>query len=278
VRILRARRSKTTTAQWCLEPEIPPPEINYNQEAAKDAAQYVRRFKENACLRELPFLMRTAGLSPRSVLLDYGCGLGRLAYAATKYLTLEGSYFGYEPEPGALAFLRRAYAGRSNFTFGGRPLPRDEDYVAIGRDERRAGGTPAIEVDLTSFVTRPIEIQWSCSVFTHMWRESIVRVLSSISHVLAPGALCVNTWLCIDDFAAFVLRCGVADRELPFRVNGAWVYSEDNPLVCTAYELSTVRDIYKCAGHEIVEILWGSWTGRDNGVIYQDIIISRPFS
>ena len=79
----------------------------------------------------------------------------------------------------------------------------------------------------------------------------------------------------MDEFADYALRCGVADRTLPFRINGALSSSEDNPLTCTAYELSTVKQIYRDAGHEIVDILFGSWAGRDNGVTYQDIVISK---
>jgi SAM-dependent methyltransferase len=268
VRLLRTRPKPLL-----LEPEIPPPAINYNQSAAVDAAEYVRQFKTDACLRELPFLMRM-GLGPSSAMLDYGCGLGRLAYAASKYLSPEGSYFGYEPNPVALAFLKGAYAGRANFSFAGRTLRRDEDYVAIERREARDGGDAAGEIDL-SFVRRPLTVQWSCSVFTHMWVDPIVNVLKSIGPALAPGAVCVNTWLCIDEFAAYALRCGVADRALPHQVNRAYTYSQTNPLVCTAYDLSTVREIYARADHDIVDILWGSWSGRDNGVTYQDIVVSK---
>ena len=271
VRLLRTRPKPPT-----LEPEIPSAAINYNQSATDDPTDYVRQFKADACLRELPFLMRM-GLTPNSVLLDYGCGLGRLAYAASKYLAPEGSYYGYEPNPTALLFLRRAYADRANFSFAGRTLRRDEDYVAIERHEARDGGDAAGALDL-SFVSRPLTVQWSCSVFTHMWVDPIVNVLKTIRPALGSEGISVNTWLCIDDFAAYALRCGVADRALPHRVNGAYTYSETNPLVCTAYDLPTMREIYARAGHNIVDILWGSWSGRDNGVTYQDIVVSKRMS
>jgi SAM-dependent methyltransferase len=258
------------------EPGIPPPEINYNQANSGNPEEYVLEFKRSACLRELPFLMRIAGLTPVSAVLDYGCGLGRIAYAASKYLAGEGAYYGYEPNQRALAFLKQAYADRQNFFFAGESLRVDEDYVAVTLGETPAGGTSAKDLDLTRFVDRSIDVQWSCSVFTHMWPDPIGAVLRNIVKVLGVRGLCVNTWLCVDEFAAYALRCGMADRQLPYRVNGALTYSQSNPLVCTAYELSAVRDIYARAGHLIEDILWGSWSGRDNGVIYQDIIISRP--
>jgi SAM-dependent methyltransferase len=266
---------RTPTPPMTLEPEIPPHEINYNHGALADPVAYAREFKERACLRELPFLMRH-GLTPSSALLDYGCGLGRLAYAASKYLGEDGGYYGYEPNPTALAFLKNAYAPRRNFHFDGRPLRLEEDYVAIELKQPRVSGAVAGDIDLSSLVDRPIDVQWTCSVFTHMWIDPIVTVLRSVNRVMAPDGVCVNTWLCVDDFAAYSMRCGLSDRQLPIRINGALTYSEHNPLVCVAYELPTVQEIYRRAGHKILDILWGSWSGRDNGVIFIDIIVSKP--
>jgi hypothetical protein len=36
-----------------------------------------------------------------------------------------------------------------------------------------------------------------------------------------------------------------------------------------------MEDIYRRAGHEIVEIRFGSWSGRENNVSYQDIVVSK---
>jgi SAM-dependent methyltransferase len=259
-----------------FEREIPPLEINYNQRSAKSRAEYAREFKHDACLKELPFLVQRANLSSGSSILDYGCGFGRLAYAASKYLNSEGCFFGYEINPTALAFLGRAYADSPNFHFGGNILRRSENYIAIKEHTGSDDGARADDIDLRGLVKGQVDAQWSHSVFTHMWIEPIIATLKSVNAVLAPDALCINTWLIVDDYAAYVLRCGMADRELPHRVNGAYTYSVDNPLMCTGYGLDTMIDIYDRAGHEIIEILWGSWAGRENNVTYQDIVISRP--
>jgi SAM-dependent methyltransferase len=258
-----------------LELEIPPRSINYNQGRSGGRAGYVHQFKNDACLKELPFLIQRCGLSPNSALLDYGCGFGRLAYAASRYLAEDGSYFGYEPNQTALKFLKQAYGNRKNFAFAGQELPYEEDYIAVRSADARSSGVAPTAMDLTNLVTRPLRAQWTSSVFSHMWIDPIVHVLRSIRELLEPDGVCVNTWLCIDDFAAYVLRCGLADRTFPYRINGAWTTTDYNPLACTAYELGTVREIYERAGHVIEDILWGSWSGRENGVTYLDVIISR---
>jgi SAM-dependent methyltransferase len=255
---------------------IPPPEINFNQNERSSLDSYVDVFRRDACIRLLPFLMNHAGLTPGGSILDYGCGLGRLAYAASHFLTQDGAYFGYEPNQDALRFLKSAYSDLSNFHFGGAQLTKTADYIAVKENRGNPEGIEATDVDIADLVNRSIDVQFSSSVFTHMWMEPIIGVLQQFTKLLSIQGTCVNTWLIIDDFAAYTLRCGVADRKLPFKINGAWTYLEENPLMCTAYELKDVEAVYAAAGHKIEAILWGSWSGRDNGTTYQDIVISRP--
>jgi SAM-dependent methyltransferase len=258
-----------------FEPEIPSPALNYNQAPSRTLAGYVDEFKRDACLKELPFLI-DLGLRKDSVLFDYGCGLGRLGYAASKYLSTTGSYIGYEPNREALSFLKSAYKSRENFKFYGDELPLDEDYVALQSGQSRQGGKRSIDILPQSYVGRIVDFQYSSSVMTHMWIDSISRLLENLNFIVRPAGLCVNTWLIIDEFARYALDCNMADRRLPYKVNKAYTYSTTNPLICTAYEWADVRDAYDKAGHEIRKILWGSWSGRGNGVHYQDIVISLP--
>jgi SAM-dependent methyltransferase len=262
------------TALPKLDHRIPPPEINYNQQVG-DPESYARVYKAQACLKELPFLIRTGGLTPASTLFDYGCGLGRIAFAASNFLDT-GHYYGYEPSPEALGFLKSAYADRSNFHFHGDVLRTDTDYVAVHQARERQNGILPEAIDLGSFLDRPLDLQYSHSVFTHMWQPAIVHMLKQFKQSMRPGAPCVNTWLIVDDFAAYAGRCGLTDRPLDQKINGAWSYGPTNPLMWVAYDLNDVREMYAAAGHEIVEIFWGSWSGRDNGVTFIDIVVSRP--
>src|SRR5271156_1187980 len=176
-----------------LEPEIPPPALNYNQSPSRNLAQYVANFKEGACLKELPFLIKL-GLRKDSVLFDHGCGLGRLAYAASKFLTESGRYIGYEPNSKALSFLKEAYGKRSNFSFYGDPLASDEDYIAMKFRDVRAGGKKSLDISPQQYVGKIVDIQYSSSVLTHMWLDAISRLLVNFNDVVKPGGLCINTW------------------------------------------------------------------------------------
>src|SRR5262249_31757354 len=99
-----ARRSGT------LDRRIPAPSINYNIEATSSLAQYQRRFIEDACLKELPGLLEIVAYRNDQLsftMFDYGCGLGRMAYAFTNYFGSETTrrYVGYEIHPKAYRFL-----------------------------------------------------------------------------------------------------------------------------------------------------------------------------
>jgi len=294
---IKARREKRKLlAEFAAESRkdnfdrrIPPPDINYNQLPSSSYQQYHRDFVSQSVLRELPELLKLAAFSELSsdfTMLDYGCGLGRLAFAFTNFFgKLESRhYFGYEIHPTAYAFLSEAYRDFPNITLISDPLSLRDSYVEIHHGA--ASSVPdserisASQVKLHDRIKQKLDLQFSHSVFTHMYREPIVNILREFTEMLKPDAICVNTWFIVDEFAQSALRCGLADRELPFefKEDGFYTYLKDNPLMCTAYKLEALRAIYASAGHEIVDIRWGTWSGRlpTQQISYQDLVISKP--
>ncbi|HEY1549764.1 MAG TPA: hypothetical protein VGG28_18175 [Kofleriaceae bacterium] len=281
------RQWRAARASGSLDRRLPAPAINYNISATSSLDEYRREFISTACLRELPNLLQLAGYrrdQPELALFDYGCGLGRLAYAFTNYFGTDASrrYVGYEVVPAAYEFLKDAYADYANATFFTDRIAVDESYVELQRSKTVDASSRVSfrSTDLAGRVGTPIDIQFSHSVFTHMQRSSIVFALESFTKVMRRGGVCVNSWLVVDEFAKASLASGLADRALPHFVDGYHTYSLDNPLLCSAYPLDTIREIYAEAGHEIEVIKFGTWSGRtpDQTLSYQDIIVSRPLA
>lgn len=108
-----------------------------------------------------------------------------------------------------------------------------------------------------------------------MWPEDAVANLKVLKDSCNPGAVMLHTWLILDDFATAQLSQGTADRALPFEIGGIRTLSRTNPLDCTAYPLQLVEDVYSQSGVEVTDVLYGTWAGRDNGVTYIDMIVSR---
>lgn len=266
-------------------PPVPPPRLNFNQSSGQSIDEYIRVFATEAIQKELPFLKKLAGLNSHSVTLDFGCGLGRLASAYATDPSV-GKYFGYEPERLAREWLKSAYAKDPRFSFGGGDLPEVMNYVTNKTDKfsteenflNRSDASCNQEALSALLQGSTISLQYSCSVFTHMWMEDIIKSLQMFDRFSDEKTIYVNTWLIVDDHTRKALESGKTDRQLPISINGVYTYSETNPLVCTAYPIHLVEKIYADAGHQIEEILFGSWSGRDNGVVYQDIVVSKKLS
>jgi SAM-dependent methyltransferase len=288
-RLLRSRALSKLDLQYEKQnlsshwPPIPPPSLNFNQDTASSIEDYKAAYFEAAREKELPFLASVAHLNPKCSTLDYGCGLGRLAAAFADSENRFGSYFGWEPEPQALRWLQSAYENSLGFRFDGTQLINNMNYVTNRGNystveenfESRSEAVPSVTDLLRLMNGVKFNLQFSSSVFTHMWSSDIALTLKSFNDVASDNALFVNTWLIVDLYAQTSLDRGEADRILPIEINGALTYSQSNPLVCTAYRQKDVERMYRESGHQILEILYGSWSGRSNGVTYQDIVVSK---
>jgi len=267
-----------------IDRRIPEPAINYNISGAPTLQAYKRAFIADACLKELPSLLALANYGDDKddfALFDYGCGLGRLAYAFTSFFGTNPKrrYVGYEVHPDAYAFLATAYSDYPNTHFFTDRIDVSESYVELHQGTTTAAH--AADVNTVEFSTRigtQVDIQFSHSVFTHMSQRPIVNALKNFVPAMRESGICVNSWLVVDRFAKAAVENGLADRTLPYEVNGFYTYSKENPLTCAAYPLATIEEMYREAGHEIVSILFGAWSGRrpDQSFTYQDIVVSRP--
>ena len=102
---------------------------------------------------ELAFLVH-AGLRPESSLLDFGCGTGRLAGPAVRFLTA-GEYTGTDISPTMLAHAQRSVGNRKHVR-----LVHQTGYAFPSTD-------------------RPYDLIAAFSVFTHMEPEDCWRYLRS---------------------------------------------------------------------------------------------------
>jgi len=286
--MLRRIHRRSLEASWLrestlrtIDPRIPDPAINYNQDQAASYSEYVSGFIERACEHELPALLEIGGPTESEdpfVFLDYGCGLGRLAYAFTEHFGRDEhrQYIGYEIHPDATAFLLSAYADYPNVSVVSERIALQDSYVEIRQGASDSSGRPADDVELAGRIGRSVDLQFSHSVFTHMYRQAIVHVLRELCEI--PVNLAVNTWLLVDEEARANIGAGRADRRLPIKGDGFWTYDRANPLMCTAYDFDVMQELYAEGGHEIVEVKWGTWSGREpsQDFTYQDVVISRP--
>ena len=264
-------------------PPIPYPSVNFNQRPSRTINEYRDAFLGLPSTHQLPFLRSIAKLDESSSTLDFGCGIGFLAAAFAVAEPSAGRYLGYEPERRAREWLQRVYARDERFRFGGTDLPTQMNYAtnrgnfATAREnyENRVRATPDLDALKALIGSSTLDLQVTNSVFTHMWPDDIVDALKAINTFADRKTVFVNTWEIIDEFAERAMENGDVHRKYTIEVDGVLTYSHSNPLSGTGYRLGLMEDIYRRAGHEIVEIRYGSWSGRENNVTYQDIVVSK---
>lgn len=274
----RRYRSRKLESNW---PPIPLPSVNVNQPPTQDIDEYVRHYLS---LNEkmFPFLVQTASLGPKSLTLDFGCGFGTLASAFASGSSQFGDYVGIDSNCKAITYCENAYFGHEEFRFDCLERSASTNYVTNWRVRsaeqnflHRKISAPTIGEIRQLVGARALDCQFSMSVFTHMWPDDSTEALRVFTSFSSKTTRFVNSWLILDDFAAQQVREGKADRVLPISVGGIQTYSQLNPLLCTAYPIGKLEEVYSNAGHRITEILFGSWAGRDNGITYTDLVISE---
>jgi SAM-dependent methyltransferase len=233
----------------------------------RDRAEVAVDFIPKA-FRSLDLLVGLAGLRPDGRVLDVGCGVGRITYALTHYLSAAGRYEGFDTVPRWVAWNRRSISSRfPNFRFRLVEV-RNGLYNRRGRTDAQRLRFP---YDDGTFDAVLVE-----SVFQHNRVPVVRRYLSEIGRVLRRGGRCVVT--------GFLLRRGSRDADqraddLDFLhpLDGAWSASARLPEIGIAFEAARFARWVADAGLRLVEFHRGDWHGEGPGLAYQDVIVlERP--
>lgn len=213
------------------------------------------------------YLICHAGLEPEHIVLEIGSGYGRIAIGLIDYLTPPGSYDGIEIIKKAVNWCDHEISTRyPHFRF---------HHADIKNPYSNPDGNDAASQYKIPFADATFDLVFLTSVFTHMLPNDIDAYLSEISRVLKVNGRCFITYYLLNDFSLKKIndrRCS-----LPFYhiFDGYLSTSRHTSENTIAVPESTIRKLYQCYGLKIDEpILYGSWTGRDNFLSYQDIIVA----
>jgi hypothetical protein len=283
-----------------LNKYIPPLHLNYNSGLSESdyykhfSLDYQRFFFPEILALSMDREIQTGCRPPR--ILDIGCGFAPMAHAFVIALTASKALFKYtqfandernkiycgiDIRLDAISWLKSAYADHTAFTFHHHQAPQTVDYVGEFIGSHARGYTNA-ESDGKEcrFDPAPFkaDIQWSSSFFTHLTSAGASEALKFISKNIGSDGISVNSWLIVDTASCVSMYIGDADRTLSIDTGPYLTYSAQNPLVCTAYKLNVVGELYEQAGLTIKKIIRGSWRGnhvKNSFNHYQDIVIAQ---
>jgi SAM-dependent methyltransferase len=214
------------------------------------------------------------GITPKSAVLEIGCGLGRIAFPLRYILSAEGSYNGFDVCKYKIAFLQRRFHSRHpNFHFLWADI-HNTHYNPRGR-------VSPIEYRFP-YPDRSFDIVYAASVFTHMLPNTTHRYFKEAARVTKSPGRCVFSFFLLDNYWPGHHRpFGFAQRDFDFDhqhadfgPDFAMVFPDD-PERMTAYRLSWIKKLAAASGLAVTEKpVPGMWSGTTpSWITTQDLVV-----
>jgi SAM-dependent methyltransferase len=207
-----------------------------------------------------------AGLKPTDRVLDVGCGIGRMAFPLTGYLSRKGSYEGFDIVPHGIQWCTEHITSR---------YPKFKFQLADIRNKwyNANGGVVAADFRFP-YDDNSFDFVFLTSVFTHLLQREMENYISEIARVLKPDGCCFATWFFINEESEELMKKGRSTLDFKHAVEGCRTVNSSVPEEAVAYAQECVCDQYKRNGmNHHLRIHYGSWCGRTEHVSYQDILI-----
>ena len=218
----------------------------------------------------IEYIMTLGGVKPHHRVLDVGSGCGRMAVPLMSRISDEGGYWGFDIlDEGVRWCERNITTKHPNFHFFVSDI-YNKIYNPKGKYRAQEFRFP-YENDFFDFV-------FLTSVFTHMIPPDMNHYLSEITRVLKPGARCLITFYLLNTESRNHMKRGKSTFHFSYKLNNCWAVREDIPEAAIAFDEDYIRGCFKTQGLGIIEpIHFGSWSGREEFLSSQDIVIaSKP--
>jgi ubiquinone/menaquinone biosynthesis C-methylase UbiE len=200
--------------------------------------------------------------------LDVGCGCGQMALHLENYLDKGGSYVGLDIHRRSINWCQKKIASRHrNFHFA---------HIDVRNLAYNPNGSQPAEAYRFPFDDHSFDLIVLKSVFTHMRPPEVSNYLSEVSRLLKNDGRCLATFFLLNDEQAALGSKGA--NELAFNFGaGEWRYvHEHSPESAVAYDESFVMQLVEKYGLAVEQRIYGRWSGREDGLSYQDILIIGP--
>jgi SAM-dependent methyltransferase len=201
----------------------------------------------------LGYFKELGGLSPDHDVMDIGCGVGQMAVPLTGFLNEDKHYEGFDVGRAEVEWCQAEITPRfPNFVF-------------------QVGGVREYRFP---YYDGSFDFAFATSVFTRMLAPDVEHHLAQAHRVMKPGARLFTTWFLLNLESR--ARIADADSHFTFRVPVGEAYAEDEDDIeaVVAYEEKHVLETFERAGFTVGEKRYGEWSGRPDGMTWQDVIVA----
>lgn len=211
-------------------------------------------------------LLYFTAITPSQKVLDYGCGLARLAIPMSGYLgDTRGSYCGVDTDKNCIKRNRRVFGHLPQFKFHHVDI-YSKMYNRKGQD---------YQVLLEEDFGGPFDLAFLFSVFTHVLPEDCDFLLTFLhSQLFHPGEIFASFFL-LNDATNEAISSGKAHRQFATGYGNARIDNPKVPEGAVAYYEADVLQRFSQAGFSDIEVHYGKWRGNIESWVWQDIIVAK---
>ena len=217
---------------------------------------------ESSGVEFMKYLRELAGLQTNERVLDVGCGCGQMALYLKNYLDKDGSYVGLDIHQPSINWCQKNIASRHhNLHF---------EHIDVRNLAYNPNGSQPAEAYRFPFDDRSFDLILLKSVFTHMRPPDVSNYLSEVSRLLKDNGRCLATFFLLNETQA-----QQSANDLAFDYGeGEWRYvREHSPESAIAYDEVFVIQLVQKHRLQVNKRLYGTWSGREDGLSYQDILL-----
>jgi len=212
-------------------------------------------------------LMRTrAGLADGMVVVDIGCGIGRMAVAMSKRLR-EIRYVGFDVVNYGILWCRKRFSVLPGYRF----VHADIFNTFYNPRGSEAGSSYRFPVsDSTA------DFVCATSVFTHMPASEVTHYLRETSRCMKRGAKAYFTAFILDQESRGQIETNLTLLTFRQEHQGAYVETPDEPDLAVAYDESAFEAMVVRSGLEVVAFYPGNWRKLPYEDFQDAYVLAKP--